>query len=718
MTRSRRRSASRATPTEGVADGGEPARPAIGSAVQGGRSWDLRRELWWVSGLIVATLSIAAVLLQLWDANFSAPFDYGGDASYMLAYIKDIAEHTWYETNPLLAAPSGAELYDFPALSGDGLQLVLMKVLSLGSSNAPTVMNVFYVLTYPMVAVSAFVALRALRLSRPSSATCALLFAFIPFHFLRAEYHLTFSAYYGVPIAAYLVLQTFAGNPLFSRRAHARRRWTSWLSRRSVSTVVLCVIAGTASEYYAFFGILIIALGAPFAALRTRRPAILATAAAVIALIGAAIVLDYSPTLVYRAVHGTDAQVVQRAPVESELYSLRLIQLILPNSLDRISGLGSADAYYNAHSVIPQNESTTASLGVVGAVGFLWLLAVASFGLLGIPEGPVTGRLVRDAAFASVLAFLIGTTGGIGAVVSFLVFPDIRAYNRISPFISFLALLGIGVLLDGLGRLVARRGWPAAIATVVTLFVLAFGIFEETPLTSTPPYAQSAAIYHSDDAFVHHIQAVAGRSASIFELPYERLPALVAGEGSQYANIIGYVHSRTLKWSYGSFPGRPQDWQSSLVVQPLSLVLPSIVAAGFTGIQVDRAAYAPPQLASILAALSSLPHSNGFTSGDGHFAFVDLTAYAQALERQLGPGLATLRAATLHPLTTEYGAGFFGPDAGPNDPRWAGRTAILTIHNPASHAQSATYSAILKTGYAKPYEAQIAWPGERRRGSR
>ena len=233
---------------------------------------------------------------------------------------------------------------------------------------------------------------------------------------------------------------------------------------------------------------------------------------------------------------------------------------------------------------------------------------------------------------------------------------------------------------------------------MVTLFVLAFGIFEETPLTSTPPYAQSAAIYHSDDAFVHHIQAVAGRSASIFELPYERLPALVAGEGSQYANIIGYVHSRTLKWSYGSFPGRPQDWQSSLVVQPLSLVLPSIVAAGFTGIQVDRAYAAPPQLASILAALSSLPHSNGFTSGDGHFAFVDLTAYAQALERQLGPGLATLRAATLHPLTTEYGAGFFWPHAGPNDPRWAGRTAILTIHNPASHAQSATYSAILKTG--------------------
>lgn len=676
-------------------------------------SWDSGRELRWVGGVIIATLAIAAVLLKLWDANFSVPFDYGGDASFALAYIKDIAEHTWYDTNPHLAAPFGAELYDFPALSGDSLQLVLIRILSLGSRNAPTVMNVFYVLTYPAVAASAFLVLRSLRISRLSGAACALLFAFIPFHFLRAEFHLTFSAYYGVPIVAYLILSTFAGRPLFARRARPGRGWTSWLSRRTLLTVLLCVVAGSASEYYAFFGILIIALGAPLAALRTRRAAILAAGAAVVGLIGTTIVVDYSPTLIYQAIHGSDAQIVQRAPVESELYSLRLIQLVLPNSLDRISGLGSADTYYNQHSVIAANESTTASLGVVGAIGFLWLLAVGGLGLLGVPDGPLTSRLVRDTAFASLLAFLIGTTGGIGAVLSFLVFADIRAYNRISPLISFFALIGVGVLLDGVPRLAARRGWPPVTAAIVTLAVVAFGIFEEAPLTSTPPYAQSAAVYNSDDAFVHEIQAVAGRRASIFELPYERLPAVVAGgEGAQYANIVGYIHSGTLSWSYGSFPGRPQDWQSSVVTQPLSVVLPSIVAAGFTGLQIDRAAYAGPQLAAILHALGTLPHNHGFTSRDGHFAYVDLAAYAQALKNRIGPGIAALRAATLYPLTTEYGPGFFAPDVpGATSPRWAGRTALLRIANPSSHAQSATYSAVLRTGHDNPYDARIAWPG-------
>src|SRR5206468_6337385 len=139
-----------------------------------------------------------------------------------------------------------------------------------------------------------------------------------------------------------------------------------------------------------------------------------------------------------------------------------------------------------------------ASLGVVGAVGFLWLLAVAGLGLLGAPDRRLTGGLVRHTAFASVLAFMIGTTGGLGALVSFLVFADIRAYNRISPFISFFALIGIGVLLDGFRRLAARRSWPSAIATLVTLSVLAFGIFEEAPVTSAPSYAQSAAVYKSD----------------------------------------------------------------------------------------------------------------------------------------------------------------------------------------------------------------------------
>ena len=288
MTFSRRLARSSSADSDVRADGPVAATRSVRRGTESSAS---SRELRSVGGVILATLMIAAVLLQLWDANFSVPFDYGGDANFMLAYIKDIGEHTWYYTNPHLAAPFGAELYDFPALSGDGLQLVLMKLLSLGSSNAPTVMNVFYVLTYPLVSVSAFLVLRSLDLSTLTSVACALLFAFIPFHFLRAEYHLTFSAYYGVPIAAYLILSTFGGKQLLARRAQPGWRWTKWLSRRTAVTVVLCVIVGMASEYYAFFGILIIAFGAPLVALRTRQIRVLATGAAVITLIGASVVI-------------------------------------------------------------------------------------------------------------------------------------------------------------------------------------------------------------------------------------------------------------------------------------------------------------------------------------------------------------------------------------------------------------------------------------------
>jgi phosphoglycerol transferase len=704
----------KAKPTPGAGGGSarEDARSpprSISSRVASAAS---SQSFLWLAGTLLATVFITAILLQLWNANFSLPFDYGGDATYTLAYIKDVIQHFWYDTNPQLAAPIGAELYDYPAFAGDNLQFVLMKALSLGSGNAPTVMNAFYVLTYPLDALAAYLVFVRLRLTRPTAAACALLFAFIPFHFLRAEFHLTFSSYYGVPIDAYLILFTFGGRPLFARRARPGRWWAAWLSRRTLATVALCVIAGTASDYYAFFGILIIAIGTPLAALRARSSAILATGAAVIAVIGAMLVVDYSPTLIYEAVHGADAQVVQRSPVESELYSLRLIQLLLPNSLDRIHGLGSEDTYYNLNSVIGSNESTTDSLGVVGAVGFLWLLAVAGLGLLGVPEGPLTSRLVRDTALAALLAFLIGTTGGIGALFSFLIYPDIRAYNRISPFISFFALIGIGVLLDGLGRFAKGRHWPATIAPALTVGVVAFGIFEEAPLTSTPPYAQTAAAYQSDDAFVHQIQSEVGRTASIFELPYERLPAVNLGEGAQYANIVGYVHSSTLKWSYGSLPGRPDDWQSSLVTEPLSLVLPSIVAAGFTGLQIDRPALASPQLAPLLKALASLPDNRELTSLDGRYSFFDLDAYAKALRTRLGPTLTQLGAATVYPLTLNYGAGFFAPDVpGPNNPRWAGSTAVFKIDNPSSRPQIATYSVVLKTGHDNPYAVEIAWPG-------
>jgi hypothetical protein len=89
-------------------------------------------------------------------------------------------------------------------------------------------------------------------------------------------------------------------------------------------------------------------------------------------------------------------------------------------------------------------------LGPVAAGGFVALLIVALVALTGRPlRAP---PVLRHAAAAAVLAFLIGTVGGLSTIIAELVTPQIRAWNRISIFIAFFGFLAVAVGLDVLGR--------------------------------------------------------------------------------------------------------------------------------------------------------------------------------------------------------------------------------------------------------------------------
>jgi len=690
----------------------KPATATWGRPVRAARA-SLRvhsRELWWLAGVISATVVAMFVLLKLWEVNMSVPFQYGGDASVTLMYIKDVIERFWYDTNPHLAAPFGQELYDYPAFAGDDLQLLIIKALSLGSRNAPTVMNVFYLLTYPLAALTGALVLRRLGISRGASAVCALLFAFLPFHFFRSEFHLFFSAYYAVPLGAYLILAAMGDIPLFGLRAGRFGR--RWPTRRAWITVLMCLVVGSASEYYATFTMVILGIGVLLSGLRARSWRPVKAGALIIVLIAGMLAINYSPSFIYQRVHGADTQVTERHPQESEIYSFRLIQLLLPGSFERIPALASKDAEYNQISPLPNNvENLTATLGIVGAAGFVWLLAVAGMGALGARAGPLVNRLTRDTSVAVVIAFLLGTAGGLAAVISYLITPQIRAWARISPFISFFALIAIGVLLDGFVRYSRRRGWRPAIAAVPMVVVLAVGLFDQSSPTLVPNYKVAGFQYASDGAFVGQIQHILPKEAMVFELPYEPFPPIIGtSTAAQYQNVRPYLHSVSVRWSYGAVTGRPGNWQATLVNQPLSVVLPSLASVGFDGVQIQHVAY-PDGGRAIENVLKQLPGTNGFGSEDGTFSFFDLQQYDRAFRARTAPSeVAALREETLHPLELTFGSSFYAAEPGAGSPRWATRSDEITIDNPGRRAEIAHFSTVLFTGYSTRSDVTVRWP--------
>ena len=603
-------------------------------------------------GVVVVGLTLACVAwaLQLWRADLSVPLRYApaDDAKFYLMLVKGIIDHGWYLTNSSLGAPFGQHLYDYPQ-GGDNLSLLMIRGLALLSSNPALVANAFFLLTFALVSLSCYLVLRRLGVTAAVATVVTVLFSLLPYHFFRGESQLLLSAYYSVPVSALMFLELLDGRAMFG-------------GRRSLATIGLCVVIGSANAYYATFALVLI-LGATVVAAVLRRWRSARDGVLIVVLVVATLAVNLAPTLVYEAGHGRDAAVARTATEDQRspyALDLRLTNLVVPVPDSRITPLRRIATGYDRAAAPAYCETCYASLGVAGTVGLGWLAVCALAALAGATGWFGARRLFRHASAGVAIAIAVGTVGGLSSVFEFVVTPDVRAWNRISVVIAFLSLLAVALLLDALVQRLRARRWGAAVAGLLLAVVLAFGVFEQTTAEDVPAYAANARQWHSDGVFVDRIQARLPRGASVFQLPYVPFPegypntpvgGSVATYATKYEPLRGYLHSSTLRWSYGAIKGRPADWASQLAGRPLSYLLPAITAAGFDGLWVDPAGFEPGIAQRLRPALRSLLGAQPLLSPDRDLWFFDLRRYRARLERADTPAqLVALRAHTLHPV--------------------------------------------------------------------
>jgi len=510
------------------------------------------------------SLLVAILVLRLWRADLAIPFEYYGDANLQHLLLKGVLDRGWYFEHPALGAPHGLELYDYPVANGETLNLVVAGVLGLLGLGTAAALNVLYLLGFPLVGLTAFLALRRLGASQGSSLVCAVLYAVLPYHFIRGETHLFLSTYYAVPAGAYLALAVLGGDRI-----------------RLVAAVALAALVGTASGsfYYAAFTILLVVVAAALRYLAVRDRRAVVTAGVVVGAVLAVSLLQLAPTLVYRAANGTNDEVAQRYRFESEVYSLKLTQLVLPIDEHRIGPLARLKQEYTEK--FPPLDANAASLGVVGTAGFAWLLAVVL--------GAIAGRRApgRHAALAglALVAFLLGTIGGAGTLVA-VVFDQMRAWNRLSIFIAFFALAAVALGLDALGRRVGRPAFVAALAAVLIV-----GVFDQTSRAFIPRYEAVGAEWKLDAAFFSSLEDRLPSGASVVQLPYEPFPEPATVRQAIYEPAKAYLHADGLRWSYGAIRGRDDDWAAVNATKPAAELVRAAREARFSGILVDRLAY-------------------------------------------------------------------------------------------------------------------------------
>lgn len=570
-----------------------------------------------VNGLCAAILVWA---FQLWRADPRVLLtEAAGDTLFSALQVRGL-ENGWGLTIAQVGAPLGLELYDFP--HPDYLHFAALKLLLWLTGNPIVALNAYFLLTFPLAASTALFVLRHFGVSSPPAIVGSLLFAFVPYHFLRGQAHLAFAAYYMVPLLLMVVLWISTGRPLLMTE-----RGAGGARRRSVASIIICLLMAAGGIYDAFFAAFFLLVAGPYAALRGGGWRAVATAAILIAAVSATLVVSLSPSLLYVLEHGRNKAVAHRTPREAEFYSLKIADLLLPMHLHRIPAAAELKLRY-AQSSPTVNENAVATLGVVGSLGFLALLARQLFGRRR------DDSLLDALALLVFAAVLLASMGAFGTLFALLVSAQVRAYNRISIYISFLSLFAASIMLDRVGPATGRARPHDPLFLAVCFAALVLGLFDQVSPSFVPKYERLQAEHADRETFIREIESALPRGAMVFQLPYVPFP-----EGGQvhrmgdYALLLPYLHARTLRLSFGAMRGRPGDaWQRRVASQPVGEMLESLSRAGFHGIYLDRFGYEDGGAAierELQAALSAPP----IVSGSKRMSFFALGNTARRQKR-------------------------------------------------------------------------------------
>ncbi len=551
-----------------------------------------RREAWKnVAGYVasaVAALAAAVVVLQLWRADLRVPLYDQGDSLMAQMFIRNVQETGWFLDNPRLGAPGALDLRDFP--QADALHFAVVKLLLYVCRDPVVVFNLFLLLPFPLTALSAYFVFRRLRLGRVAALAAGVLYACAPYHFLRIQGHACLAAYYLSPPMLWLALRVCLGrNPLLrADPSDGRPRWRfgSW---EAAAAAVICILTGLAGVYYAFFSCFFLLAAGARDALRQRRWKPVASAGLLVLLIVGAVAAALAPSLVHFALHGGDAAVASRLPGEADYYGLSIGEMMLPIPHHRIGRVAKIVQHYLDAPRRPTGEWPFEPLGVVAAVGFIYLV-----GRFLLRRRDKTERAEDGLAFLNLAAVLLGTVGGFGAVFAFWVSPTIRCYNRLSICIAFFALAGLFLLIHRIAsRFLQRPRWKAAYF-VGLIGLLAFGLFDQTSPNITPSYAANRKEFTDDEDFARRMEAALPAGSMVYQTPYFPFPECpyIANLGP-YELLRPFLHTRTLRFSYGAMIGRETArWLEDLSKQPPPEVVEKLAFADFRGVYLDRAGFA------------------------------------------------------------------------------------------------------------------------------
>lgn len=687
------------------------------------RWWTAEWTLYAAAGVLASLVTF--VSLRLWHLKLTVPMLYSGDALPMAAHVKTVLKEGWFQYEPNLGAPTGEWYFDFP--QADNFHLIGIKLIGWAVPDWAAAMNLYYLIGFPLAAITAVWFLRVVGVSRLLAVALSVVYAIAPYHFVRAESHLYLASYYPVPLALVVLMWVFRGEPLWTRRPGVPK-WWGILSGRGAAVVLITALLGTASQYYSLFFLILLAFAGIVTLIRRKDWRRFWGAAAAGAITVVVLILNVLPGTIYGIVHGPSINTLERNASESEVYGFKLAQLLLPWSSHIIPQLRNFRAHYDAtYPLLSENPA----LGAIAAAGLVASFAIILYVVVGWRSLAAKDwtrarwfQTLTELSSLLLVAFLFGTVGGFSTFISFVT-SSIRGWNRIAIVMAILCLAVVGLLVDRVIRAFAARivrgrerrtgAVRAVLAAIVAAGLVLVAVVDQSPWNASASLLTAQADFAADDSYFTQVQEQVPHNGMVLQLPYIGFPEDASPNGTLSSDELRpFLHTDNVRWTAAGIKGRPAaDWPEQLEQYPVEQMVTLAAAADMSGILIDGDAYTDKGAVLLKQLQATLGEAPLTSPGNYRWHYFDLAGERAALQKTF----TTEELASVGRTVTNPTMPYLAPDFGTtvNAEGEAAGTSNrpspqLTVENPTRSTVPGTFSVAVSNGTANG-TATVQGPG-------
>lgn len=576
------------------------------------------------------TAAIAFALSLIVFGPLLGQLDVGWAGGDMLStYVNSVAWSGFtYAGTTQFGFPLGMYLAYFPGI--DITQNTFAMVVNAIAGTTFLGINLLVVVSFPLVAALAYLCIRMTGLNGPLAIALAVAFTFIPFHWGRALGHTYLATLYSAVIGMALVLLVISGRFEQLLRARSRRRWAFL----AVLALMVVTVAWS-GVYYAAFTLILGAAALVWRFAQHIAWRTLLLEASPFAAITVLSLVGFVPSLLTVRGDPALASLGERLPYESVIFAGNLAMALIPLPQSSLPG---ADFYnrsvLEAIQAAPFGEST-----VITNHG-TWITSLALVVLLGAlilrqrrPLAQAVGDVrvtLGQVGYLIVVVLLFFVPWGLNYLLAGTVTAQIRAWNRLLPFLLLLFILGAAVALRRT-RIADRMAFALPVALIVFGLVAVDSVY---PFRAA--YAGSVAeggeVTDAARIYAADVNDTIPEDCGVLQLPYMAYPEHGLARGiNDYDHFWTSITNEGKQWSYGSVKYTDASvWASQLPQVPTDEQLALLRGAGFCAIHLDTLGYVSeglPDLTGHLETRLGAPVAKGF---DGRWLMYSMEGVAPA----------------------------------------------------------------------------------------